>query len=494
MDHPPGGNQRHRIERELANVLAEMPLMQYPDRRQQMVRRLRKELRRNDIIPDMSTPLGQSQEIAADCLDLPDGMAALIAVVRLYDEAAPELPTLRRLRYESEVLAVLPEDDWGTLREALTAVRSVPLTRLVQEASGHREDALPTWCANAWDALVHLAGLNAGTDLPPTIRFLTLLEPEVDDVTADLIRRRNRREARQFELTDELDRQRVAVRAGPERTQRYAYLVIQIERDLEPGSTSYTVSHYRQWHGDGRWHSRLRGRAAGVARDELEPAVEQIVQLMEIEWADRPAEVAIELVLETHLLNEDFPWWRKEAAGEDGEHKVLAMDYTIVVRSLQRLRRPAWRRMWRLRWEKLQASPRDTRLYRSQPDGPEYPTRLEALLSDEQNCAAILLSEPPSSDPDARPTELLTALRAGLPVVLWHRLAPSDGDLYEHVSTLTAHGLADLPALVRRTRLAALRSPQAEQDQHHGRHLVVLWDDPERRPETDSRGSPEVIA
>ncbi|MEU5553897.1 MULTISPECIES: hypothetical protein [unclassified Micromonospora] len=491
----PGDNQRRRIERELVDMLAAMPLMGHADSRRQMVQRLRRELHHGDRLDDVANPRGQSLEIANACLGEPPEVDTLVELVRLFDPAADELPDLERLRYEADAIGVLADSDWAELRTALLAVRLAPLTRLLQRASEHKLASLPPWCANAWDVFVYLTGQNAPPrGLPPGMLFLALLENEVDSGTATLIRRRNRQEATSLGLTEELDRRRVLVNAGGEATTRYAYLVIQIENDLEPGSERYTVSHYRQWHGGGEWNSKLRGRIPEVGYDDLESTVEQIVHQMEVEWADRPAEVAVELVLPIELLNEDVPWWRKERASQYLDQKVLAMDYPVVVRSLDRLRTTSWRRAWLLRWDRLQAEPWNSGLYRSAPDGPGYLTRMEADLNSDQSLATVVLSAPPTTDAEATVKEIMTALRAGLPVVVWHRTAPTDTDFWDEIRSMTARaGVVRLPELAKRSRLSALQAPPPEQERHHGRHLVVLWDDPYRTPELDTHhGTPEV--
>ncbi|SCG40312.1 effector-associated domain 2-containing protein [Micromonospora humi] len=482
MTHPPspGAAQRHRIEEELVDLLSGMRLLQEPDSRRLMVGRLRERLADHGV-NDYANPRDQSIEVARVCLG---DLAALVDVVALFEPAAAQLGPLHRLRHEVDAFELLAAEDWTDLRPALTAHRPESLGWLYQRATDHKTATPPSWCVSAWDVFVYLSGQNAPPrGLPPSMLFLVLLEHEVDTETAQVIRHRNRRQASLLELTADLDRRRAQVNAGDQTPEPYVYLVVQVEPDLAPGSAGYTVSHYRQWQGAQGWHSRRHGQLTDVAHAELEATVERIVQQMEIEWSDRRADVAVELVLPVELLNEDVAWWRKEAASVHLEQKVLAMDYPVVVRSLNRLRQPEWHRAWRRRWEHLQAEPAHSRLFRSRPHGPAYLTRLEAELTTDPRWSTLLLSAPPTPANPLGFKEVMTALRAGLPVIVWHRTRPSDTEFWEEIRDMTADGrIARLPVHARRARLDALAlEPHA--DRHNGRHLVVLWDDPERTPE-----------
>ncbi|MBQ0901294.1 hypothetical protein [Micromonospora sp. U21] len=485
MTHLPfhGEAQRHRIEEELVNVLGGMRLLQQQSSRELAVERLRERLGNRVSVNDFANPRQQSVEIAGTCLgELP----TLISVVELIDPEAPQLTSLRRLRHEVDAIDLLAEEDWTELRPALLSQRVDSLGRLYQRASEHKLSTPPSWCLTAWDVFVYLTGQNSPPrGLPPNVLFLVLLEHEVAPETATQIRHRNRREASRLGLTADLDRCRATVNAGTGQPEPYVYLVIQVEPDLEPGSDDrYTVSHYRQWHGNGTWHSRRWGQVSDVARDDLESIVERIVRDMEVEWFDRRAEVAVELVLPVKLLNEDVAWWRKEPASVHLEQKVLAMDYPVVLRSWDRLRERGWHRAWRRRWERLQAEPGHSRIYRSRPDGIAYLTRLEAELTADERWSTVLLSEAPSEAHPLRFKEVMTALRAGLPVIVWHRTRTSDTELWEEIRDMTADGrIAHLPVHVRQSRLDALRLEPLHADRHTGRHLVVLWDDPDRTPE-----------
>jgi hypothetical protein len=74
--------------------------------------------------------------------------------------------------------------------------------------------------------------------------------------------------------------------------------------------------------------------------------------------------------------------------------------------------------------------------------------------------------------------ELRLALNAGVPVIIWDRRVPLDAEAIQLIEGLAE----DQPDLLRH-RLAELRRAAAMSDgqpHHPGRHLALLWDDPER--------------
>jgi NTP-dependent ternary conflict system VMAP-like protein/effector-associated domain 2 (EAD2)-containing protein len=490
-------SQHLRISTDLVDVLASLPLMQQPEPRQQFMRQLRQQLdHRVDQrveLRDHPEPRRQCREIVDGCFPAPPMLWVVVEVVELFVPAAIQLRRLQRLLHERDVVDVLAEEDWLELRDRLQEIYPQDSGRLYQRATEHQLAAPPPWCEQAWDMFVHLSGQNApASGLPPGMVFLLLLEQEVDSATAGLLRRRNQRMATELAVTAQLDRRRAVMNTGGDQPfERYVYLVIQVEPDQEPAGADpperYLVSHYRQWYGGTGWHSQLRDRIQEVSGAELEDVVERVIEQMEEEWAGRREEVVIEFVLPIHLLNQDVAWWRKERARPElgWPEKVLAMDYPVVVRSLDRLREPRWHHAWRRRWERLQADPARSRLYRSQ--GGTDPTQLEAALASDLRWASLLLSEPPTMDASGDRTglrEVMTALRAGVPVIFWHRTEPTSDALWEDVHDMTADGqISRLPRHVRAARLAALRVDPDRRSGHRGRHLAVLWDDPDRMPE-----------
>ncbi|MEU4527207.1 hypothetical protein AB0F49_03170 [Micromonospora ureilytica] len=488
MTSPRPDDIRQDIEDELVEVLAAIRSMQQPSSRRQLVETFRRRAKGRVEVDDHDSPRRQAVALAAACITAPHLLTTLGGVVALLEPGADARHALERIRYEIEASDLLNSNEWSELRPLLLAVTLASMDRFLQQASAHRVDSLPAWCSNAWDAFVFLIGHNSPpSGLPSDMAFLALVEREVSPPVAESIRHRNQRVARRLGLTADLEQRRVAVNEGSGQPERYVYLVIQIEPDLEPGSDRYSVSYYRQWHGGQAWYSRRQGQFVEIPYQRLESTIEEIVRTMETSWSGQRSDVAVELVLPKELLNEDIAWWRKEQATEDLDQKVLAMDYPVVIRSLDRLRRPEWHGEWERRWRRLGTEPSLTRVYHSKPSGSDYHTRMEADLSDDPYYTALLLSEPPTVTNASGMKEVMTGLRAGLPVIVWHRTKPANAQLWQEIRDLTAAGgITDLPARLRRSRLAALKLEPGQRDLHHGRHLVVLWDDPTRTPEPRS--------
>lgn len=499
-DATPRAAVRHRIQSDLVNVLERTRLMQGPVSRELALEQLRERLGSLALREHSALRL-QIAELVHVCAGLPGAVAALIEVVEHLEPGTAEVADLRCLADEWEAADTLSDEDWSGLRPVLEPVCPSNLAWLYQRATEHRLPGPPSWCVNAWHAFVHLAGQNAGPDgLPPNMLFLALLELEVEPDAADRIRTRNRQLATAHDLTAQFDERRLQLAAGKdEPTESTAYLVIQVEPELGPeddldddagAPQRYALSHARQWHGGGSWHSRP-GRRHQVRREDLEREVERLIDQMESEWWDRPGTVVVEFVLPWELLNLEVDWWRKESGSP--RPTALAMDYPIVVRSLERLRTRRWHRAWHERWRQLQSEPASSLVHWSRPAGQDYFTRLESELKSDKRVVSLVLSEPPTRPGRAGQQEVEAALRSGLPVVIWHRADCTTAEFREAVTRLISDGgLAQLPMRAKELRLEALRLEPELRDNHIGRYLTVLWDDPERRPDPPGSSSGRV--
>ncbi|WP_220446403.1 FxSxx-COOH system tetratricopeptide repeat protein [Micromonospora chalcea] len=296
--HPrPDSVPRRRIEEDLVDLLSGMRLLQQPDSRRLLVGKLRERLS-DDSVNDYDNPRMQSIEIARVCL--PD-MAVLIDVLAFFEPAAAQLDPLHRLRHEIDVLKLLTWEDWIELRPALSMYRPGSLGQLYQRAAGDGTTLPPSWCATAWDVFVYLTGQNAQTQGPsPNVLFLVLLESEVDNATARVIRDRNRRQARLLELSDDLDRRRAPAPVvwgnipprNPNFTGRRDLLAL-LHRRIQSGATAIL------------WHA-LHGMG-GVGKSHL--AVEYVYQHQgeyDLIWwipAEHTTQIGASLVELAHRMN-----------------------------------------------------------------------------------------------------------------------------------------------------------------------------------------------
>jgi hypothetical protein len=216
----------------------------------------------------------------------------------------------------------------------------------------------------------------------------------------------------------------------------------------------------------------------------LEAAVDGIVTATERRWAEKDGPVTIEFVLPWELLNAPVDTWYKELSSRSPT--PLAMDYLIVVRSLERLYSRQWHRLWRSRWRILiDGSYAEQPVYFAQPDQTDI--RLDAILRREMNVVAMVLHQPPTPS-SVGESQALAGLRAGLPILIWHRSQLVDPSVRAVVSSLLEElpsgrrGLAQLPARIALLRQRAWGEEAGGGSRHVGHGLAILWDDPHRQP------------
>jgi hypothetical protein len=94
----------------------------------------------------------------------------------------------------------------------------------------------------------------------------------------------------------------------------------------------------------------------------------------------------------------------------------------------------------------------------------------------------VVLSEPPAPGNVAAQREVIAALSAGVPAIIWHQVDCSLIEFREAVAAIVADGaVVHLPQRITALRREALRQP-GEPHSHPGRHVALLWDDPDRLP------------
>jgi nucleoside phosphorylase len=220
---------------------------------------------------------------------------------------------------------------------------------------------------------------------------------------------------------------------------------------------------------------------AEVELEEAGQAVSRLVAEAERIWAQNNAaeQAEIEFLLPTGLLNLPVQWY---PAPRMGDVQPICVRYPVAVRSAQRMRTETVRREWLSRWSRLDRKPFDGEVYwgiRYLPS-PISAQAWSAGLSGDDRYVVVVLSEPP--DTESGRTELVAALGAGVPVVLWDRLDRPVDEAAERMRRLIVEP-ARLPAEMRALRVEA-RQAAAEQPDHPGWSVALLWDDPHRVVDT----------
>jgi hypothetical protein len=369
------------------------------------------------------------------------------------------------------VLELIPSAELSSLRNWLTMCEIPELALIMSRAVG---PAIPlprrADLKNAWDAFSYLAEFNAGPDgIPPAALFLELLAHELGGDVGEMITSWLGGQLRRLRLGTALEKQRPSRLPVPDKP--HLHLTIMLEPDaIDPSRC--VLSFWRQ---DNPlvWPPTL-GDVRETRIDEIEYLVDKVITEAEGVWSGHGMSAAVEFLLPRTLLHLPVQRWSKEH--ESGQPRLLRYDYRISLRSLERMRAKHWHRAWHVRWDSMLENPSADRLgYSGSAEFEEHP--IDAVLIDPHWVGLVMggTPSPQPAQPGAGPDELVSALRAGLPVLLWHPdVEPAA--LRELVDWLLDGGFMDLPA---RRKLANVPTAGPFNDSLI-RDLVVLWDDPKR--------------
>lgn len=250
------------------------------------------------------------------------------------------------------------------------------------------------------------------------------------------------------------------------------HLLIALERDAI-NARRYMLSVWRQDNPDLWPPPRVDMRYTDL--DGIEDTFDEVIVAAERAWADQIATATLDVLLPRELIQLPVHSWCKERAS--GQPQPLCLDYTIRLRSLDRLKATHWHRAWRERWLSMHADPSTARILFA--DGKDDTRRVDVALR-ERDSVAMVLTEPPPRQPEAKIDEFVAAMRSGLPIVIWHPYATPE-ELETYLTKLISSGsLIDLPERTRQSRISALE-PSSDDNLNLASDLVVLWDDPDRQ-------------
>lgn len=402
---------------------------------------------------------------------------ALSAFIDAVEQVEPGSIPVQRARAAFQNMTALDLVDENDRHELLTLLGDGPADHLAETVRWATDDAveLTTNEARPSDAVAVLEQLNARPDgLPPLFVFVERFAAFVDDEHATGLRDWNDRQADRAGLTEKLTTVRLEQPPPPPQPELVAYLVVRIEPDLLDPDL-FTVVHWRQ-HNPTEWRPR-RGDPFSGDLDEVRVHVADLVAAAEMGWARTADEIRIEFLLPYTLLNLPVDQWDLEYGSR--LPRPLGLHYQVVIRSLDRARSPRWHREWRRRWDLLkQASTQQTSLADhwlwSDGQRSRQLTVLDAKLAARKEVVSLVLHGPPD---DAEPGEVMVGVRAGVPVMVWHR-ADTARAAFEAEMMAMRDNLPDLVELLRMLRSRARQA--ARPDTHVGNRVSLLWDDPDR--------------
>ena len=274
------------------------------------------------------------------------------------------------------------------------------------------------------------------------------------------------------------------LRQSPEAAQNEPYLMIKLEREKN-GDARYRLS-----------VAMFRGRTVLDKKEEtqyvsLERNREHLKKILPglVDTVDR-SRLSVEFIVDRDLLNEEFDQWKvpedvpdsppdQASAPSGASDYPIGVAYQVVVRDLQRMMKPSLHGWWQSKWQALStggADPGATRWCWIDPVHDAGEKLYASLLWKDQMACLALVSAPCFRSDAAKLLE--TGLTVGAPAAIWLRASPGEGQARALLEALLDNQeLCDLPA-----RVLALRREAAAvgTDDHHGRQLSLLWDDPNR--------------
>jgi hypothetical protein len=417
-------------------------------------------------------------EIVRACLSHPRGLDGLVRTLELMAPGQSGTAEVTSLVQSLTVLELVPPAERQRVQDLLVQAKHLDAEALWHAATDEMAPPPNEPVSTLGAAFDHLATLNARADgLPPALALVEYAAARVAAPLSAELRRWNDLQAGRLGIAAELSalRQRARTESAPPAR---PCLVVQLqEHGIDPGR--YILSSWTQ-HRPGPWHPQ-RGEDQLVTLDTVERAVEDLVNRAESIWGKHPGRVIVEFVLSMKLINEAVDWWCTNS--DSVEAVPLCLDYPVVVRSLDRMRAQSWHRFWRNRWQAMRATP-FIKTNWSLGEDTDIGLWNARLRSDEKISAVALDVAPTASSPEGR-LQFKMALRAGVPIVVWDRRGRRDENFRASVDPLLAGAPMTLAERVQEFRSQAATSDAALQGAHLGKHLAVLWDDPDRLVDID---------
>ncbi|WP_338073242.1 effector-associated domain 2-containing protein [Kibdelosporangium phytohabitans] len=435
--------------------------------------------------------------IVETCHHRPDGLPALLFVLEQIEPGTKAMAEVRRIITEMSALDTWSPGERRRLFAVLAGVVVPDIARIYQTVAGANAPQLRAQTTYS-EVFLALETLNAGPDgVPKPLIFVEHLAVRVRSDLAAELRRWGDEQAARMGVAVELRAVRktiVSTSSGASaESGANAYLVFQLQYE-GPSTELYRLCHWRQRDLSIGWYPK-RGSDFVGKLDEIKHRVASLVEAAESDWAPYEVDIRVEFFLPRELLNLDVDQWQWEAESDFPE--PMGCHFPVCVRSLERMVARKWHRQWYIRWKRLMNQVRDKNVltpeagFWSKPGDQPNLRQLTSYFEREPVVVAHVLAAPPAATP-ASFDEVAVGLRAGIPVMVWHR---EDCGIEEFVATAKDLLHAEAPGrLLDRVRLVRADAFANDARQPHvGSHLAVLWDDPERVVVPDRPGPPEEV-
>ncbi|MDX8029221.1 hypothetical protein SK803_03325 [Lentzea sp. BCCO 10_0856] len=423
--------------------------------------------------------------VAEVCKRHPDGLTTLMVVLERIEQGSVHVAELRDVVQSMTAPRLWSQQESENLFRLLDGAVLPDVAEIYHAVVGLTAPSLSAQ-AGYVDVLRALETLNADpSGTPKPLVFVEHLAMRVRPELAAELRLWSDRQAAHMGLSAELVAVRRAAAEAPARTmpppRSDAYLILQVQREGAAGE-EYRLSHWRQLGQSGDW-SPMRGEDVVGDLESVKVRVAELVEEVEAEWARFRPNIRIEFVLPSEIINLDVDQWPWETDSLIPE--PMGCRYPVVVRSLERMATLKWYRWWHDRWDELRSQLSDTGAVQresawwSRPANEDGLRRLTSAFARTPKLVSLVLSAPPSAEMVGR-DEVAAALRAGVPLILWHR-ERCDSVEFVAVAESLLHGAGDPHDLLERLRLARVTAfEQGAVPGHVGEKLTVLLDDPVR--------------
>lgn len=434
--------------------------------------------------------------LAAVCARRPDGLPSLLVVLDRLEPGSRQMIEVSRIIDQMTAAELWPQEERDRLFGLLSGVVVPDIIEIYRFVSGTLAPELSVQTTYR-EVFRALETLNAGPDgLPKPLTFVEHLAGRVRFELAVELRRWADRQAARMEILTELQALRRHLGQSAPRTpppKAPAYLVLQLQRE-GPSGDVYRLGHWRQLDLSDGWHPE-RGEDFVGDIDEVKYRVAALVEAVEAEWARYEPDIRLEFVLSRELLNLGVDQWQWETDTVIPE--PLGCHFPVAVRDLERMRSSKWHRYWYGRWKelKIQLDKLGAVSVESSYWSKLYDANgirdLIAHFARQLNLVSVVLGEPPRRNALGR-DEVAVALRAGFPLIVWHR---EDCGSEEFVTTVREllHGDGPEHVLERARMVRANAFAAGPHARHVGHDLTLLWDDPQRLVVPANPAAPEGV-
>ncbi|HET6503911.1 MAG TPA: hypothetical protein VFG87_24445 [Amycolatopsis sp.] len=426
------------------------------------------------------------------CQQRPDGLTTLVRILERIEQDTKPMAAVWSIVANMNALELWPREERNRLLDLLHGVIVPEIGDIYRRVTGHDKRALAGQTTFA-ELLFELEALNAEPDgLPKPLVFIEYLATRVRAELASALRGWADRQAGRLGVVTQLQSVRRRLEHEPlpvPSPQSRAYLVLLL-RPEGPSGERYRLSHWLQLDVSDGWHPD-RGTDDFVGTlAQVRLRVAELAEQTAEAWAKYEPRIHVEFVLSVELLNLEVDQWQWET--DSSVPEPVGCRFSVVVRSLDRMKAGKWHGSWRSRWRELQRQLEEDGMIAPgawhQPESGDF-LKLTSVFEQDAGLVSLILADPPEEGGSGA-RQVLVGLRAGIPVIVWHRRDCGSRQFLDTVDKLfrgDSHG--NLLQRARFVRASAL----AEGADHVGNHLTILWDDPERIVVPQDPGPPEPV-